>query len=330
MPELYESAGVMLERVEVTDPLGTIDYIYPVDRAKIDHIRLAVELSSSHATGDIVPLDADPDRFPAQGSYFMSSTPKPPEFCRLVGKEIDPRFPSILDAVLADPRKEDILKRIGDTLAAGNNVVNAVPHGSLKDIGMLHGIMVLGLAELDYDVRSGTIISQGVTGLGKKFAGELVPLTNALGYASNKVWYVTPRTKNAENSRYANEVPAELIDQQNRVNRADIVTEQRVGGMVITAAMSGTSFVPDGDHLRVLPPNLSTLRLFAHSNTFVAVVSGDIDGREDFVYEISPELRQLSGTDEELVRQGDELMQEMTDGLNIDDSETFVYDRALS
>jgi hypothetical protein len=329
MPEIYESAGVQLERVEVADPLGNIDYIYPLERAKVDHILLAVELSSSHATGDIVPLDADPDRFPAQGSYFMSSTPQTPEFIRLVGKEIDSRFPAIVDAVLDDPRKKDMLKRIGDTLAAGNNVVNAVPHGSLKDIGMLHGIMVIGLAELDYDIRSGTIISQGVTGLGKEFAGKLLPLTNALGHASNKVWYVTPRTKNAKNSRYANEVPQELIDQQNRVNRVDIETEQKVGGMVITAAISGTSFVPDGDRLLIHPPNLSTLRLFAHSNTFMAVVSGDIDGREDYVYEISSDLRQLSGTDEELVQQGDEIMQEMTDGLNIDGDQTFVYNRAV-
>jgi hypothetical protein len=315
MSELSVISGVNLEQVEREG----IRYTYPLERVPIEHLVLATELSSAHAIDPIVKLVVNPECYPAQGSYFLSGQPQSPEFITGMGNVIHESFGDMLAGILDNPKKVETLKRMAEHLENGDNIANWVPHGPLLDIGLQQGLVQAGLSSLGASFRSGIVISQGVTGLGLKFNKELdpVPLATALSWASNKVWFVFPRTENAQESEFARVVPAEQIDRWNRVVRADIEAEQDEGGILITVAPSATSYKegPNGEK-RLVAATPGTVKMFAKPNTYVSQAVGAFLGAEKPSYYRSPELSQLSGAAEELLEQSDAAMQEMTNDLN--------------
>ncbi|HVA10714.1 MAG TPA: hypothetical protein VNG32_00925, partial [Candidatus Dormibacteraeota bacterium] len=225
MVERINIDGVALEREEVAG----ISYTYPIPRMPTEYIALSTELSSAHAKDKIVRLDTDPDLHPAQGAYFLSGQAQDWKFVANMGEIVDPRFKDMLEGLMQDRQKVKTLQRIGEHLEKGDSVVNAVPHNSLVDIGLMHALAYTGLGRLGYDFRAGIVISQGITGLAREFNGANVPLPTALSWASDKVWLVTPRTENARRSKFSEVVPASQINQQNKVVRADIADEQERG-----------------------------------------------------------------------------------------------------
>ena len=328
MSEMITIAGVDLEQVEIEG----ITYSYPVERIPLDHLELATDLSSAHAEGTIVGLPTDPKAYPAQGAYFLESKPRDADFVINMGNLVDERFEGLLDNIFQDERKLQTLVRFAELLENGENIVNAVPHGSLLDIGVMHGLVYAGLSRLGANFRSGIAISQGVNGLGKEFNGYMVPLSTALSWACNKIWFVTPRTENSEKSEFAQVVPKDQIDQQNRVVRFDSQKEQKDGGMLITVAPSATSYkrLASGERL-LITPTLGTLKMFAHPNTHVAVAVGAIQYARRPSYELGAELTQLGGDDDAIIRQGDRILRIMTRGLNeMNGGSGFVYYEARS
>jgi hypothetical protein len=298
-------------------------YVYPMDYPNEARIEASIELSAAHDDGEVEGLKVDPETYPAQDAFFSTGSAQSADFVQSMACIIDPRFEQLLEGVLADDAIVASFHRLGEHLEAGGNVINAVPHGPLLDIGLLHATAYVAFARLGYTPKVGIVISHGISGRGKRFGGELVCLADALDWACHKVWYVTPRTTNVKESAYVELVPGERITQHNAVVRMDIAASLDEGGYVITAAPSATSnrIGPDGVH-RIEPPTLGTLRLMSHPRTLIAIAAGRILGTRTPSYSLVPDFPVLAGNGEQLHVQGAELIERLAVEMNRIDSPT--------
>jgi hypothetical protein len=298
-------------------------YVYPADYPNLERIEASIALSSSHDDGDVEGLKVDPDRYPAQDAFFSTGTAQSADFVQAMACVIDPRFEGLMQRVLDDAGLVATLRRVGDHLASGGNVINAVPHGPLLDIGLLHAAACIALTRLGHDVHAGIVISHGIAGRGKRFNDDLVCLADALDWACDKVWYVTPRTENARESTYTELVSGERISQHNLVVRADIVATQDAGGFLITAAPSATSNRVDAAGVNwIESPTPGTLRLMSHPKTQIMLAVGRVLGVRAPSYHIDPELTWFDGNTAELVVQGDALIDRLAAAMNAVDPDS--------
>jgi hypothetical protein len=298
-------------------------YTYPIDYPNEARIEASIQLSAQHDDGDVEGLKVDPDLYPAQDAFFSTGTAKSADFVQGMACLIDPRFEGLLDRVLDDDAAVASFHRIGEHLEGGGNVFNAVPHGPLLDIGLLHATAYIALSRLGYQPKMGIVISHGISGRGKRFGDDLVCLADALDWACDKVWYVTPRTANVRESAYIELVPGERITQHNAVVRTDISETLDLGGYVITAAPSATSnrISADGVH-HIEPPTLGTLRLMSHPRTVIALAAGRVLGAPHPSYSLVPDMPVLAGNGAQLTAQGAELINRMAEELNRIDAPT--------
>ncbi len=304
-------------------------YAYPLDYPDLARIEASIELSAQHDDGDVEGLKVEPELYAAQDAYFSTGTAKSADFVQGMAGIIDPRFDQLLDSVLADPATVESFHRLGAHLQSGGNVINAVPHGPLLDIGLLHATAYIALTRLGYAPKMGIVISHGISGRGKRFGEELVCLADALDWACDKVWYVTPRTANVRESTYVELVPGERITQHNAIVRTDIANTLDLGGYVITAAPSATSnrIGRDGVH-RIEPPTLGTLRLMSHPKTWIAIAAGRVLGAPAPSYSIVPEFPILAGSGAQLTAQGVTLINRLAQEMNKVDAPTRYEVRA--
>jgi hypothetical protein len=298
-------------------------YAYPADYPNEARIEASIQLSAQHDDGDVEGLKVDPDTYPAQDAFFSTGTAKSADFVLGMACLIDPRFEGLLDRVLDDDDIITSYHRLGEHIESGGNVFNAVPHGPLLDIGLLHATAYIALTRLGYTPKMGIVISHGISGRGKRFGDDLVCLADALDWACDKVWYVTPRTANVRESTYVELVNGERITQHNAVVRTDIVETLDLGGYVITAAPSATSnrVLRDGVH-QIEPPTLGTLRLMSHPRSVIALAAGRVLGAEKPSYSLTPDFPVLAGNGEQLNAQGVALIERMCAELNRIDAPT--------
>jgi hypothetical protein len=307
-------------------------YAYPMDYPNVERIEASIELAAQHDDGDVEGLKVDPDNYPAQDAYFSTGKAQSPDFVKSMAGVIDPRFEALVEMVLADESAVATYHRIGAHLEAGGNAFNAVPHGPLLDIGLLHATSYIVLSRLGYSPRMGIVISHGISGRGKRFGEDLVCLADALDWACDKVWYVTPRTANVRDSSYVELVSGERITEHNAIVRADISASLDEGGFVVTAAPSATSnrIGRDGRHF-IEPPTLGTLRLMSHPKTVIALAAGRVLGAKELGYSLLPDLPVLSGNGAELITQGRELIDRLCAEMNaIDPDNTYLVRRSPS
>ncbi|HTR71472.1 MAG TPA: hypothetical protein VMH41_14750 [Mycobacteriales bacterium] len=298
-----EGGGRLIRRTIVGFEVQEADrggrrYTYPMDYPNLERIEASIELAASHDDGDVEGLKVDPQRYPAQDAYFSTGVAQSPSFVRAMAGLVDPRFGALFDRVLSDEGNVASLRAMGDHLAAGGNIVNAVPHGPLLDIGLMHALPYLALADLGYDLRIGIVISHGVAGRGRRFNDELVCLADALDWACDKVWYVTPQTRKTRESSYTEVASRVHIHQRNAVVRADIGSELDRGGMLLTVAPSATSNRTDSAGVTWLEsPTAGTMRLLAHPRTLVGIAGGRMLGMAEPGYSLGPELIAVSPDD---------------------------------
>jgi len=298
-------------------------YAYPMDYPDLARIEASIQLSAQHDDGDVEGLKVDPDRYAAQDAYFSTGTAKDADFVQGMASIIDPRFDEMVERVLGVEATVASLHRIGAHLQSGGNVINAVPHGPLLDIGLLHAMAYIALSRLGYTPRMGIVISHGISGRGKRFGEDLVCLADALDWACDKVWYVTPRTSNVRESKYVELVPGERITQHNAVVRFDIANTLDAGGYVITAAPSATSNRVKKPGLYELErPTLGTIRLMSHPKTWVAIVAGRVLGAPTPRYSLVSDFPILAGNGQQLLTQGRALINTMCDEMNRIDAPT--------
>ncbi|HVY09406.1 MAG TPA: hypothetical protein VHB18_04605 [Mycobacteriales bacterium] len=297
-------------------------YVYPMDYPNVDRIEASIQLSAQHDDGDVEGLKVDPETYAAQDAFFSTGTAKSADFVKGMACLIDPRFEQLLERVVADPAIIETYHRIGEQLQGGGNVINAVPHGPLLDIGLLHATAQYVLSHLGYSPKMGIVISHGISGRGKRFGDDLVCLADALDWACDKVWYVTPRTANVRESSYVELVPGERITQHNAVVRTDIAETLDSGGYVITLAPSATSNrVRDGVH-HIEPVTLGTLRLMSHPRTLVAIAAGRVLGAPTPSYSLVPEFVSVGGNAEQLKAQGAAMIERLAAEMNRIDAPT--------
>lgn len=301
-------------------------YVYPADYPNLERIGASIELSAVHDDGEVEGLKVDPETYAAQDAYFSSGVAQSEAFVQSMAGIIDPRFDAVLEQVMTDESQLAAFREIGDHLAAGGNVINAVPHGPLLDIGLLHAVIFVALARLGYQAKVGIVISHGVAGRGKRFNDQLICLADALDWACDKIWYVTPQTPRARQSSYSEVASAEHIQHRNAVVRADVANSLDEGGYVITVAPSATSNrrAADGVH-HLESPTLGTLKLMTHPRTKVAVATGRFLGTKTPAYDINRELLQFGGDGATVNAHGDVLMRLMVDGMRRTDP-TEQYD----
>jgi hypothetical protein len=297
-------------------------YAYPTDYPDLARIEASIQLSAQHDDGDVEGLKVDPDRYPAQDAYFSTGAAKGADFVQGMACLIDPRFEPMVERVLADEAAVASFHRLGEHLRSGGNVINAVPHGPLLDIGLLHATAYIALSRLGYEPKMGIVISHGISGRGKRFGEDLVCLADALDWACDKVWYVTPRTRNVRESTYVELVPGERITQHNAVVRLDIANTLDLGGYVITAAPSATSNRVKGGVHQIEPPTLGTLRLMSHPKTWIAIAAGRVLGAPTPSYSLLPDFSVLAGNGEKLIDQGKALIKTMCAEMNRIDAPT--------
>jgi hypothetical protein len=297
-------------------------YVYPMDYPNVDRIEASIQLSAQHDDGDVEGLKVDPETYAAQDAFFSTGTAKSADFVKGMACIIDPRFEQLLEQVMADSAAIASYHRLGEHLQSGGNVFNAVPHGPLLDIGLLHATAYYVLSELGYAPKMGIVISHGISGRGKRFGDDLVCLADALDWACDKVWYVTPRTANVRESSYVELVPGERITQHNAVVRTDIAETLDGGGYVITLAPSATSNrVRDGVH-HIEPVTLGTLRLMSHPRTLVAIAAGRVLGAPTPSYSLIPEFVSVRGNAEQLNAQGAAMVELLAAEMNRIDAPT--------
>jgi hypothetical protein len=297
-------------------------YAYPTDYPDLARIEASIQLSAQHDDGDVEGLKVDPELYAAQDAYFSTGTAKDADFVQGMACIIDPRFEAMVERVLADKAITESYHLLGEHLLLGGNVINAVPHGPLLDIGLLHAMAYIVLSRLGYEPKMGIVISHGISGRGKRFGEELVCLADALDWACDKVWYVTPRTRNVRESTYVELVPGERITQHNAAVRLDIANTLDLGGYVITAAPSATSNRVKGGVNQIEPPTLGTLRLMSHPKTWIAIAAGRVLGAATPSYSIVPDFKVLAGNGEQLLEQGKALIKSMCAEMNRIDAPT--------
>lgn len=298
-------------------------YAYPMDYPNVERIEASIQLSAQHDDGDVEGLKVDPETYAAQDAYFSTGTAKSAEFVKGMACLIDPRFEQLIERVLADDAIVAAYHRLGEHIASGGNAINAVPHGPLLDIGLLHATAQYVLTDLGYSPKMGIVISHGISGRGKRFGDDLVCLADALDWACDKVWYVTPRTANVRESAYVELVPGERITQHNAIVRTDIAETLDQGGIVITLAPSATSnrVRSDGVH-QIEPVSLGTLRLMSHPKTLVAIAAGRVLGAPTPSYSLVPDFTVLEGNGEQLNQQGATLITRLAEEMNRIDAPT--------
>jgi len=304
-------------------------YAYPMDYPNEARIEASIQLSAQHDDGDVEGLKVDPETYPAQDAYFSTGTAQSADFVQTMASIIDPRFGQLIDQVLDSDDAVASYHQLGAHLESGGNVINAVPHGPLLDIGLLHATSYIVLTRLGYTPKMGIVISHGISGRGKRFGADLVCLADALDWACDKVWYVTPRTANVRDSTYVELVSGERITAQNAVVRADIAGALDEGGFVVTAAPSATSnkIGPGGVQL-IEPPTLGTIRLMAHPTTVVALAAGRVLGAKTLGYSLVQDFARLAGNGAELTAQGNALIDRLAAEMNrIDLSTTYAVRR---
>jgi hypothetical protein len=284
-------------------------YTYPLDYPNLERIEASIELAASHDDGEVEGLKVDPERYAAQDAYFSTGTAQSAAFVASMAEIIDPRFSPLLARVLADEAYAAILHQMGQHLATGGNIINAVPHGPLLDIGLMHAMSYLGLSELGYDFRIGIVISHGVTGRGRRFNDDLICLADALDWACDKVWYVTPQTRKTRESTYRGVASRQHIHQRNAVVRADMGAELDRGGILVTVAPSATSNRTDASGATLLQaPTPGTMRLMSHPRTLVSVAGGKFLGTSTPSYALSADLMAVDPDDDALDAQTAALM----------------------
>ncbi|HEX3705184.1 MAG TPA: hypothetical protein VHV76_01015 [Mycobacteriales bacterium] len=312
-------AGIALQEAERNGRR----YAYPMDYPNEARIEASIQLSATHDDGDVEGLKVDPELYAAQDAFMSTGTARSADFVQAMACLIDVRFTDLLEAALADAETVASFHKLGEHLQGGGNVINAVPHGPLLDIGLLHATAYVAMSRLGYAPKMGIVISHGISGRGKRFGDDLVCLADALDWACDKVWYVTPRTANVKESTYVELVPGERITAHNAVVRTDIAASLDEGGFMITAAPSATSNRVGADGVHVIePPTLGTLRLMSHPRTLIALAAGRVLGTPSPSYALVPDFPVLAGNGEQLNAQGAALIERLAAEMNRIDAPT--------
>lgn len=309
-----------------------VTYTYPPPDLEFTdtQVEAICALSASHAKPPIIMLDPDREQYPAMGALSAESPTEDPDLMTNLGSVLHKKFGQTVEDVLKDRPTVKALEAVGSHLEAGGNVDHALPHDSLQNIGLTHGLAVIALKRLGVEFKSSVVISVGVTGLGYDLHGACLPLVNLLGVACDKIALTIPRTDNMKKSDFAKAVPPEQIDGLTRIIVAGMKKDQDAGGWLRTLLPDGTSYAKEENgNYRLANPGKGTLRVMRHPKTKVQVAVSrfpEQDSPEAPAYRVVGDLRKFSRFGPIRSRQGDAMMSGMADAMNaMEPGKKFVY-----
>jgi hypothetical protein len=300
-----------------------ITYSYPPDSLRLDdeQIDALCKLSASHAVGDLVQLEANPDEFPGQGAYCVESPLPDADTMIALGEIIYEGYGEFIESMLSDNRMLGRLRDIGGRLEAGKNVAHSIFHGPLLDDGLAHGAMTIGLKVLRYDFNAAMIVSGGTAGLGLKLKGEGIPegtrlpITSGLNTGCDKVWHTIPRTDNARESDFARFVSEEQIKGLNDLTIGGLESDLGDGGWLFTVLPDGSTHKRGSDGEYVLfNPGRRTLEVMSYPGTYVQAAGGRFRDRQEPLYDFFGGPRRFSRFERFRLLQGDAMMLDMAAG----------------
>ncbi len=273
-------------------------YHYPKNRLDKRQLELAADLSSSHAVGIIQPLEVDPEKYPAMGAWRVDSKPIAPEDLERIAHDVYPPSDGVLED-LQTGRQAEKIHRIGELLTSKHSIINTIPHSSISDIGLAHGLPVIALRKLGYKFRSGMVVSQGVTMLGREYHGLMIPVPDYLGYMCDTSWYVYPKTDKTASSELVEEVSEEMLKEPNGLVKTDMLAQQGEGGWFITSAVNATSYIRGKNDEHLLAGITSgTIETVMEERTRVQKSIAEMMGREQPIFELCDEPLNIKTADE--------------------------------
>lgn len=292
---------------------------YPPIRPDASSLQLLGGLASTHAFGAMDQLEVDPETYPFQGAYLLDGQKLEPSIIGELATDLEPRFNEARE-VLRQPQQAVAVKRIGELLDAGKNVVLALPHGVLIDIGIAEAALYLELVERQHNFQTAILVSQTLQRLALKFKSGLVPTAEALGYMCDYVYFSNPKSARHSESEFASVTGEDYMSSHNRTLKQDLREKFDGGGLLLALAPSGTSDVAKDGRLVMATLQSGTINLLKHPNVFVQPLAAKFIGSDPFHYELAGVPRRIITDDD-----AHNVMHQLADSLNANLPDTYSY-----
>lgn len=246
-------------------------------------LRELARLAQPHAdtsNGTLELLEVDPIKYPSQLDLHIEGNPQPPAVVESIASIAEPNFLKLVKKFNDYETNNQELSRIGQLLKGGNNVIVATNHGNLIDIALVEAAIYSSLNKLDYQFKTGIIISKMVAMLGYKLGNDSAPCADILKILCDDVFLSFPRSESIKKSRLSRLLPNE-IDRHNKLMRRLVKNKLDEGGMLLAVAPSGSKDRQNehgGYTLQALKSG--TIDLIKHPKSYVLPVAIWLEGNE--------------------------------------------------
>lgn len=299
-------------------------YYRPADGLDAPDMELVQRLAEHHAdphdAGRIALLNVDIDTYPVQGTYRFDGQRQSTGALEYLASQLEPRFKDIMAAFTAEDAPK--LRRLAELLEQGNNVMVAVPHGPLTDIGIALAAMHNGLLteKKDLQFKSAVIVSLTLQMMGVRFDNETIEASKALGFACDQVYFSVPRSPRVSRSEFARRHD-QKIAAHNAAMLQNLRGELKKGGMLLMVAPSGTSDVERADGTcEMAPLTGGTIGLMRSRNMHVQPLAIRLGEGLEPILELCGDPRRV-GNDAE----AHSIMQAIAAGLNGQTGSSYRY-----
>jgi hypothetical protein len=213
--------------------------ITTTDRLLLDELARLGRRHIDEGQGQLVMLEADPERYCAQQGVHLAGAPQPPVVIEGVAVLAEARFPELLAAMTMAEARHGSLTTLAKHLRQGGNCVLVTNHGSLIDIALAEAALVCALAHHDVTFRTGIIISKVVSMIGITLGTEMLAAADALTMLCDDVFLSFPRTKEVAQSALTTELGAD-IDLHNTAVKDLVRGTLDAGSTLLAMAPSGS------------------------------------------------------------------------------------------
>lgn len=203
-----------------------------------------LELGKPHveaSDGEIVFLDVDLEKYPGQDMNVthVEGQPQSAAVVESIASLVAPNFTEMVDKL--EENAEEQLQTLGELLKRGNNVIISTNHSDLIDIAVALAAVYCALDKMNYQFKTGIVISKMVAFLGYKLEGNVAPAVEVLQMLCDRIYLTFPRTESVKKSGLHKFFGRDNIDQYNGKVTKDIDGYQDDGSLLLALAPSGST-----------------------------------------------------------------------------------------
>lgn len=202
---------------------------------------------AKNSNGLLEVIPRDDKRFPQKLERHIKGEAKSHETTDMIAGMASPYYAAMKESVRKAEHGHKEVSRLGEMLAAGNNILLITNHTDLVDIALAQVAVYGELDRLGYEVRTGIIISEMISFLRYKIGDTHMPAVETLQMVSDDIFLSYPATRsNGSHMRSGNDKTTRLaistrMKAHNRLMRAGINKSLNKGGMLLAVAPSGTT-----------------------------------------------------------------------------------------